>query len=972
MGHEELMEKPKGRYKRLVEAQGRDANSSSLQNSSTKKKTSPPERQYFIVDSFSFPTTTTAEASSSSSSSSSSTSSYGGNGNPAAVVLMHPTETLATINRQWCQHMAAEFNVSETAFVWQRRRKNKNEKTTTRKETASVVTAVTDMEDTDKYEYDIRYYTPAGTEIDLCGHATLAAGRVLLATAPGAAGTAAAAASPPTRVVVFRTKHGLRLPVSASVPSSASSSSSSSTSSSFAIHMQLPWKNTLPYPVTSEPYAEVVTMLQESFGGTGTGCMNKGGVQLAPDEILFVGAGEDQEDVFVELTPNAFAHLPATEHINYAPMVAYVGAPQRGLIVCCAGGGGTGAAAAADIDFQSRFFGPKVGIPEDPVTGSAHCLLGPYFGTKLHQVYVRGYQASARGGIVTCRLHPSSSLSSSSDRDPEQHGRVELVGQAVVVMQGTVKNEKDTDVEKEESTAFSLSRACKLATPDAFYLLVGALGGLLSGSIFPSWGLLFGETINLLYRPVFDCTSAFLIKLSLSPPSYSKYDTCEEYWQAESDLMRNESFKLALFWGILVVVCVVGGVLSFWGFGNASERLSRRIRDSAFHSLVRQEVAFFDKRSVGKITSELQEDAAMIQTFTGQPIRAFTTAIASVLTGLVISFTFMGFATSLDMKQFMGEDEKQESGDIDASSPSGIVVETLLTMGTVSALTMEETRFKNFKELLNKSDEHYVRDGFHQGGLAGLSQFIQQWITAALFYWGGWLLMQYPDRYDFKNFLIYNFAIIFSLFGLGAAFQDMSDRKQMEASASRIFYLLDRVSLIDPLSKEGEILNTSVDRPIRRKSSKKAKRKSTMLPIVEADPVGSSSRTATSRDDNSAKPKTKKSSSSKKMNEISAIQMTDIKDDTGKNEDLQNALPKKKKKKKKKDSTRNSGTKLLSTSAATTLNDSSTEMHDTTVVDAEQENCEGAVDEVIKSKKKKKKKKKKNPTAAMEEEDAKE
>jgi ATP-binding cassette subfamily B (MDR/TAP) protein 1 len=307
-------------------------------------------------------------------------------------------------------------------------------------------------------------------------------------------------------------------------------------------------------------------------------------------------------------------------------------------------------------------------------------------------------------------------------------------------------NEKDTDVEKEESTAFSLSRACKLATPDAFYLLVGALGGLLSGSIFPSWGLLFGGTINLLYRQVFDCTSEFLITLSLPPPyskydtceEYlqaesdsiwcSKYDTCEEYWQAESDSMRNESFRLAWFWGILVVVCVVGGVLSFWGFGNASERLSRRIRDSAFHSLVRQEVAFFDKRSVGKITSELQEDAAMIQTFTGQPIRAFTTAIASVLTGLVISFTFMwpfafvalasiplmGFATSLDMKQFMGEDEKQESGDIDASTPSGIVVETLLNMGTVSALTMEETRFKNFKELLNKSDEHYVRDGFHQ------------------------------------------------------------------------------------------------------------------------------------------------------------------------------------------------------------------------------------------------------------------
>ena len=398
----------------------------------------PPERQYFIVDSFSF------QASSLSSS-----TSYGGNGNPAAVVLMHPTDTVATLNRQWCQHLAAEFNVSETAFVWQRRkrRKNRNKKTTTREEETEVTeTDETEDLDTKEYEYDIRYYTPAGTEIDLCGHATLAAGRVLLASG-ASAGTASSASTTTTttREVVFRTKHGLRLPVSASVPSSSTSSSTtSSRASAVAIHMQFPWKNTLPYPVTSEQYAEVVTMLQESFGGTGVG--NQNGGPLSPEDILFVGAGEDQEDLLVELAPAAFAHLPATEHINFAPMVAYAGAPQRGLIVCCCAGGGKASTAMApdsilvDIDFHSRFFGPKVGIPEDPVTGSAHCLLGPYFGRQRHQACVRGYQASARGGIVTCRLHPPSSLSSSSlGRDhPEQHGRVELVGQAVVVMQGTV------------------------------------------------------------------------------------------------------------------------------------------------------------------------------------------------------------------------------------------------------------------------------------------------------------------------------------------------------------------------------------------------------------------------------------------------------------------------------------------------------------------------------------------------------
>jgi len=322
-----------------------------------------------------------------------------------------------------------------------------------------------------------------------------------------------------------------------------------------------------------------------------------------------------------------------------------------------------------------------------------------------------------------------------------------------------------------------------------------------------------------------------------------EHETCEEYWTTQADEMQDRSFTLSWFWAILVFVCIFGNMISFYGFGNASERLNRRVRDSAFYSLVCQEVAFFERRSVGKITSELQEDATRIQTFTGDPIRSLLIALSSVITGLVLSFTFMwpfallavaciplmGFATTLDMKNMLGDDEGVESGNDVTTSPSGIVVETLLNMGTVSALTMEEERFNIFKEALNNSDEHYIRDGFNQGVLAGLSQFIQQWINALQMFWGGWLLFNYPDRFDFNDFLISNFAILFSLFGLGAAFQDVADRKETEKSASRIFYLLDRVSQIDPLSKEGKILDTTVDRLMKpkRKSSIKKKTSST-------------------------------------------------------------------------------------------------------------------------------------------------
>ncbi len=63
----------------------------------------------------------------------------------------------------------------------------------------------------------------------------------------------------------------------------------------------------------------------------------------------------------------------------------------------------TGASSDSTYDFVSRFFAPAVGINEDPVTGSAHCYLTPYWGAKLRKNEMIGYQASERGGIVKCK-----------------------------------------------------------------------------------------------------------------------------------------------------------------------------------------------------------------------------------------------------------------------------------------------------------------------------------------------------------------------------------------------------------------------------------------------------------------------------------------------------------------------------------------------------------------------------------------
>ena len=92
--------------------------------------------------------------------------------------------------------------------------------------------------------------------------------------------------------------------------------------------------------------------------------------------------------------------------------------PVRGVIVTCA-------ATTPGYDFISRFFAPRVGVPEDPVTGSAHCCLTPYWAEKLHKQTLLAYQASARGGELHLRL---------------EDDRVLISGQAVTIFQGELNN----------------------------------------------------------------------------------------------------------------------------------------------------------------------------------------------------------------------------------------------------------------------------------------------------------------------------------------------------------------------------------------------------------------------------------------------------------------------------------------------------------------------------------------------------
>jgi PhzF family phenazine biosynthesis protein len=240
-------------------------------------------------------------------------------GNPAAVCLLD-----RTVKDQWMQDLATEMNLSETAFV-----KRGPE------------------------GFDLRWFTPVD-EVDLCGHATLAAAHILWEMGRLKF----------EEVARFRTLSGI-----------------------LTASKKETWIE-LDFPSEPAEASETPDGLVEALG------------------VRPLWVGRNRMDYLVEVKSETEVREVQPD-FNGLRKVAC-----RGVIL-------TSQASTAGYDFVSRCFFPLLGVDEDPVTGSAHCCLAPFWSDRLKKLEMVGFQASARGGDVGVRL---------------EGDRVTLLGQAVTVL----------------------------------------------------------------------------------------------------------------------------------------------------------------------------------------------------------------------------------------------------------------------------------------------------------------------------------------------------------------------------------------------------------------------------------------------------------------------------------------------------------------------------------------------------------
>ena len=135
---------------------------------------------------------------------------------------------------------------------------------------------------------------------------------------------------------------------------------------------------------------------------------------VAPPSELLAGLGAEPAAVFADMDYLALFESEAAIRAMAPDMAALARLDRRGVIVTAPG---------ESADFVSRFFSPRLGVPEDPVTGSAHCMLAPFWAERLGKATLHARQVSERGGTLHCRVAGD---------------RVLLTGRAVQYLEGMI------------------------------------------------------------------------------------------------------------------------------------------------------------------------------------------------------------------------------------------------------------------------------------------------------------------------------------------------------------------------------------------------------------------------------------------------------------------------------------------------------------------------------------------------------
>lgn len=335
-----------------------------------------------------------------------------------------------------------------------------------------------------------------------------------------------------------------------------------------------------------------------------------------------------------------------------------------------------------------------------------------------------------------------------------------------------------------EETNVPHSRVLKMLFPDCWAVLLGLLGSVITGGLYPAYAVVFANMLEVLGR-----------------------------YADDTDKLRSQTPLWAGLFVAIAVAAFVGWILQAF-YAVAGERLTKRLREVVFRAVLRQDAGFFDMpgRDAGAMSGILSGDCEAVHQLWGPSLGLKIQMFCNIGVGLIIALIYqwklalvtaagipaIAIAGAVQQMLLVGFNHQTKDG----NSVDSVKSETLTNIRTVTSFNMKRQQAAIYQDISDAASYGVFTNSIVMGIIFGFSQF-SFFGVFALSYWYGGQLMKDGEA-EFLDIIIASTAVLMGAMGAGEAGGFASKLKDAEMASKRVFFILDREPPIDTQSTTGD------------------------------------------------------------------------------------------------------------------------------------------------------------------------
>ncbi|CAK8673192.1 unnamed protein product [Clavelina lepadiformis] len=372
-----------------------------------------------------------------------------------------------------------------------------------------------------------------------------------------------------------------------------------------------------------------------------------------------------------------------------------------------------------------------------------------------------------------------------NDLSPIKNSPQKITKQEVVKGENLGDQIKEKEEEEEEQILprFEFSRFLKMNAPEWFYVVGGCIFAFFAGAPDPLSALIIAEFFKIFT------------------------------YNHPQEALNHASFLGGMF-VVLGVGALISNLLEHLCFAKSGIQLTMRLRKNAFHSILHQDISFFDERGhgTGTLCHRLAVDASQVQNCTGETLGIVMKNISTLVVALGLSFAygwkvtlvvlafvpFMILGSFVQIKFEAGEDQQSTAEENEAGA---LAAEAIMNIRTVASLTKEHELVDMYAVKIKGSYKRIYTKSAVKGLVFGFGQCVIYFAFSAAFKTGYEAIKS--GEMTFYAFILVLMAVVFGAMSVGANAAFAADFAMARLSAARMIAILDRIPLIDAFSTEG-------------------------------------------------------------------------------------------------------------------------------------------------------------------------